>query len=154
MSQARRNNLTRSRAGEVVGRQILLYIGLRAAPYIRLARGQHKAARAQQLQYLDHPRIGRHKQVARAFHHQQVGTHDAPFVDLRRPPRRRACRRASVACQHQFADPLLDLRQMAVAECLGHQQCHAEHEFAFGEVLGRPLMRRMRRGMGDFRRWG
>ena len=37
---------------------------------------------------------------------------------------------------------------MSVADGLGHQQCHAQHEFAFGEVLRRSLMRRMRRGMG------
>ena len=36
------------------------------------------------------------------------------------------------------------MRQMLVAERLGHQQRDAKHEFAFGEVLGGALMRRMR----------
>ena len=45
--------------------------------------------------------------------------------------------------EHQFSDALLDMGQLRIAECLGHQQCHAEHEFGLGEVLDRPLMGRM-----------
>ena len=72
--------------------------------------------------------------------------HHAPFVELRHRPRRRACSaRVSVGVQHQFADALLGVRQVRVAERLGHQQGEAEHEFALGEVLRRALMRRMRR---------
>ena len=53
--------------------------------------------------------------------------------------------RVSVGGQHQLADALLDVRQMLVAERLGHQQREPEHELAFGEVLRGTLMRRMRR---------
>ena len=60
--------------------------------------------------------------------------------------------RISSVVQHQLADPLLGVRQVRVAERLRHQQRDAEHELAFGEVLGGALMRRMRRRMGDVRR--
>ena len=53
--------------------------------------------------------------------------------------------RVSVGGQHQFADPLLGVRQVLVAERLGHQQGEAQHELALGEVLRGALMRRMRR---------
>ena len=56
--------------------------------------------------------------------------------------------RISSVVQHQFADPLLGMRQVGVAERLRHQQRDAEHELAFGEVLGGALMRRMRRRVG------
>ena len=37
----------------------------------------------------------------------------------------------------------------ALPKRLRHQQCNAQHELGFGEVLGRALMRRMCRGVGD-----
>ena len=55
--------------------------------------------------------------------------------------------RVSWVIQHQFANALLDIRQVRIAQCLRHQQCHAQHELGFGKVLDRPLMRRVRRGM-------
>ena len=77
----------------------------------------------------------------------ESGTHHAPFIELRIRLGRADQRAGQRGGQHQFADALLGVRQVLVAERLGHQQGEAEYELALGEVLRRALMRRMRRIM-------
>src|SRR6266480_5629934 len=64
----------------VVGREILLDIGLQRAFEILLAWGQQEARRAQELQDFDHARIAIHHQITGAFDRQDRRAHDTPAV--------------------------------------------------------------------------